>query len=79
MVISQKNKKLLCEFVKYTCESCHRKFDITNLEIHNLFRDHDYTDFRKLKVLCKYPGKIDNKESCHNRYHQNEHNHIKSR
>ena len=56
MPISQKNKKLLCEFHNYICEGpCKKKYPLEELEIHRIKRDWqggNYKDHRNLKVLC---------------------------
>ena len=62
-MISQKKKKCLCEFHDLICEECKNKFELKDLTIHRLFRGFnggDYSDHRKLKVLCK---------NCHKKYH----------
>ena len=56
MPISQKNKKLLCDFHKNICENCKKKFELEGLEIHRISRSWqggNYWDHRNLKVLCK--------------------------
>lgn len=56
MTISQKNKKLLCDFHQNTCENCKKQVEFEELEIHRISRSWQggtYLDHRNLKVLCR--------------------------
>lgn len=70
MGISTQKKRLLCEFVDFKCEECHKKFVLCELEIHRINRGLSYSDFRNLKVVCS---------SCHKLYHANEYMGVKSK
>lgn len=65
-MISRKRKKMLCEWVNYECEQCHKFFKHEGLNIHRIKREWQggtYKDFRNLKVVCK---------SCHKKIHERE-------
>jgi cytochrome c556 len=73
MGISAQKKRLLCEFVGFKCEECHKEFTLCELEIHRINREWQggtYNDFRNLKVCCS---------SCHSLYHANEFVGVKSK
>ena len=64
-MISKKNKRLLCEYVDYTCEACGKVFKLEKLDIHRLCRGNKggTYEFRNCKILCK---------GCHKLFHANE-------
>lgn len=68
-MITQKNKKLLCEYVKYTCEDCKKVFSLVELDIHRIKRGSEGGTYehRNCSVICK---------KCHKRRHENEFPHI---
>lgn len=78
MGISEKKKKLLCEFHDYHCEDCEILGDLTvyklsELEIHRIHRGYmggTYKDHRNLKVCCK---------RHHAAYKENEFPNVRSR
>ena len=59
-MISQKNKKLLCELGNYMCEHCKKIFDIKDLEIHRIRRGIESGTYhwRNCMVLCKEHHRI---------------------
>jgi DNA-directed RNA polymerase subunit RPC12/RpoP len=68
-MLTEKQKRLLKEYVKYVCEECHNEFEESELLIHHLTRQggngrklpQELIDsFRNLKVLCK---------ECSQKYH----------
>ena len=70
MVISIKDKKLLCEFQNFTCEICKKVKNIESLDIHRINRGYNggtYTDHRNLKVVCY---------DCHKLIHSGEFGHV---
>jgi hypothetical protein len=70
MGISERKKKLLCEFQDMKCEECHKEGTIAELHVHRLRRGGDYNDHRILKILC---------HSCHRAYHINEFSNCRSK
>lgn len=60
-----KQKKLLCEYVNFTCEQCKKKFELKDLECHRIRRGNvgGTYEHRNVKILCK---------SCHKKYHSGE-------
>jgi len=67
MGISQKKKKLLCNFIDYKCEQCKKIFQIGDLHAHRIRRGYQggTYEFRNIKILC---------HGCHRKYHQGEFN-----
>ena len=61
--MNQKDKKLLIQLAKNTCEQCRKQFD--DLEIHRIRRGNEGGTYhwRNCKVLCKF---------CHKLFHQGE-------
>lgn len=80
--LTPKEKELLRKMVLYTCEECSRTEEELGckLHIHRLKRGNrgGIYHLRNVKVICKYKGLKDRKESCHSRYHQNEFSRSKS-
>ena len=66
-MISQKKKKLLCEFQNHTCELCHKEKLIGELHIHRIRRGCSYEQHRSLQVLCL---------PCHSTIHGREYPHV---
>ena len=64
-MISTKNKKLLCEFVDFTCEVCHKKFDVSELCVHRIRRGYEGGTYehRNCMILCV---------KCHKSIHTDE-------
>lgn len=52
MGISPSKKKLLCEFQDMVCESCHKIFKLSELDIHRIRQGCDYSQHRSLMVVC---------------------------
>lgn len=59
-VVNKKFKILLCEIVGHICELCHKKYDITELEIHRIRRGNKGGKYehRNCQVLCKKHHKL---------------------
>ena len=70
MTIKRNKARLLIEFHENKCESCGNEFNTSELQIHNILRNHKYEDHRILKVLCSV---------CHKKFHENEYTFIKSK
>jgi len=68
-MISQKDKKLLCQLAKFTCEQCKEIFELKDLEIHRIRRQWEGGTYqwRNCMVLCKF---------CHKLFHSKEYNFI---
>ena len=72
MRIKLNKKKLLLEYVNYTCEMCNKVYKLNKLSIHRIRRGNQggTYEFRNCKVLCM---------ECHKKIHGNEFNHIKGK
>ena len=56
MGISKEKKQLLCNYMDYKCEICHKKFILSNLQIHRIrpsYEDGTYENFKNCMVVCK--------------------------
>ena len=64
-MINKKYKLLLIELSDNTCEQCHEKKEISELEIHRIRRgcSGGTYHFRNCMVLCK---------ACHRKFHSGE-------
>jgi 5-methylcytosine-specific restriction endonuclease McrA len=62
LTVTNKQKDLLKQFVRHTCEECKNVFDSKYLTIHHINRQMNggIDNFRNLKVVCK---------KCHKLYH----------
>lgn len=59
-MVNQKFKRLLCEICNNTCELCHKKFPIEELDIHRIRRGSKGGKYehRNCQVLCKEHHKL---------------------
>jgi len=59
-MVNQKFKKLLCEIVDFKCELCHKKFPISELQIHRIRRGYQggRYEHRNCQVLCTEHHKL---------------------
>lgn len=64
-MVNQRFKKLLCEIVNNTCEVCHKKYELSDLEIHRIRRRYKGGKYehRNCQVLCS---------NCHKLIHSGE-------
>ena len=60
--LSPKQKDLLKQFCKYTCEDCHKKKDSKELHPHRIHRGQEYS-LRNIKIICS---------ECHSKFHYGE-------
>ena len=53
-MLTKKQKEILKQFVKNTCETCHKKFESQDLRVHHINRHYlgGLDNFRNLQVNC---------------------------